>query len=157
MDVEELVIRNAEWIRMKAKRYINNKDEADDLASETIYRCLQNATRFDVTRDFKPWAKTIMENIFKTQMTRKKIIPFVAIDDSSIAGNIKTDSVASVTRMINLLRRYARHTVNIECVILYAKGYTYAEIAQKVGILSGTVKSRIANGRKVVSYLFEKG
>lgn len=156
MNVEDLVVKHVEWIRRKARSYTYNKDEADDLASDTIFRCLQNASRFDASRDFKPWAKTIMENIFKTQLGIKKRMPIIPVEECyDLSSCRKTDSTASFTRLISLLRRNARHTVNLECVILYAKGYSYSEIAQKVGILSGTVKSRIANGRKFVDLLFE--
>ena len=153
MDVEELVMRNVEWIKRKARYYVHNKDDADDLASETIYRCLQNAKKFDVSRDFKPWVKTIMENIFKSQAAHRKRYPVISTEECPwVADNDMADSLVAITRFLSILREYTRHTVNMECVILYAKGYSYAEIAQKVGIVIGTVKSRIANGRKSVSY-----
>jgi len=38
----------------------------------------------------------------------------------------------------------------IECVLLYAKGYSYDEIAERIGIPVGTVKSRVSAGRKML-------
>lgn len=151
MNIDELVVQNAEWIRITARRYYSDPDLADDLASDTIYKCLSNAGHFDSTRSFKPWALTIMENTFKTQYNRRRCVLFTSLDDGCTAF-VPDDAGCRVAMLevFEAIRKCARDSRCIESVILYAKGYGYDEIAEISGIPVGTVKSRIAAGRKIL-------
>lgn len=151
MDIEELVVSYAGWIRKAARRYYSDECDADDLAGETIYKCLSQGHRFDSDRSFKPWALTIMENIFKTQYNRRKCVLFTGYGDhGQYKGAEYTDQRASVNRILSIIRECGRKSRCIECVLLYAKGYSYDEIADIVGIPIGTVKSRVAAGRRML-------
>ena len=41
MNIEDLVVKHAGWINKKARYYYADESDADDLASETIYKCLK--------------------------------------------------------------------------------------------------------------------
>lgn len=149
MTIEDLVVRHAGWIRMKAAAFYSDKADADDLAGETIFKCLNDGHRFDASRSFKPWAYTIMVNTYKVQYNRRKCVLFTGYDEIGTAlSDLRTDQRAIVTRMYSIIRDCRRKSCCMECVLLYAKGYDYSEIAEKVGIPIGTVKSRISAGRK---------
>lgn len=149
MELEELVVKHSGWIRKKARYYYSDETDADDLASETIYKCLCQKDRFDTRRSFKPWAQTIMENTFKVQYNRRKCVLFTGYDEIGTAlSDLRSDQRAIVARMYSIIRDCMRRSCCIECVLLYAKGYDYSEIAAKVGIPIGTVRSRIYTGRK---------
>lgn len=151
MNIEELVIKHAAWIRKKARRYYSDEYEADDLASETIYKCLSQGKRFDSERSFKPWALTIMENTYITQYNRRRCVLFTGLDDyDPYSESESADQRASVQRILSVIRECARKSCCIDCVLLYAKGYSYDEIADIEGIPVGTVKSRVAAGRKML-------
>lgn len=151
MNIEELVIKHAAWIRKKARRYYSDEYEADDLASETIYKCLSQGKRFDSERSFKPWALTIMENTYITQYNRRRCVMFTGLDDyDPYSESESADQRASVQRILSVIRECARKSCCIDCVLLYAKGYSYDEIADIEGIPVGTVKSRVAAGRKML-------
>lgn len=149
MTIEDLVVRHAGWIRMKAGYYYRDDCDADDLASETIYRILSNADKFDTCRSFKPWAQTIMENLYKMEYNRRKCMMLASYADvATVAGRHFSDQHAIFGSMMSVIRKRMKESRSIECVLLYAKGYDYAEIADKIGIPVGTVKSRISTGRK---------
>ncbi len=156
MGIEDIIVSHIGWIRKKAKYYYADDAEADDLASETIYKCLSQGSRFDTSRDFKPWAHTIMENTFKVQYNRRKCVPFVPYPDvEEDFSDLRSDQRAIVHRMLSIIRDCRRKSVCIECVLLYAKGYDYAEIADMAKIPVGTVRSRISAGRKMLREAFE--
>ena len=78
-------------------------------------------------------------------------------DDSrqlAIIAEDKTDQGVAVKSIITLINQYAR-SKNIECVMLYAEGYSYSEIADMLNINIGTVKSRISNGRRFLRDVFK--
>lgn len=151
MSIEELVVKHAGWIRYLAGWYCDNAYDADDLAGETIYKCLSQGARFNSARDFKPWARTIMENTYKTLYNRRKCVLFTPYDDfCPYPGGAHADQVASIGNLLRIIRKCNRKSCCIESVLLYAKGYSYKEISDLTGIPMGTVKSRVASGRKML-------
>ncbi len=151
MNVEDLVVEYAGWIREKARQYYADEYDADDLASETIYKCLNQSRSFDIDRSFKPWALTIMENTYITQYNRRRCVMFTGIDEcGGCKGYNYADQEASINSILSVIRECWRKSCCIECVILYAKGYCYDEIAELVSIPVGTVKSRVSAGRKML-------
>lgn len=157
MNIESLVVKYAGWIRRKARNYYSDEFDADDLASETIYKCLSQGRRFDTDRSFKPWALTIMENTFKTQYNRRRCVLFTGYEDyDPYTSGEFSDQRASINRILSIVRDCGRQSCCIECVLLYAKGYSYDEISEQIGIPVGTVKSRISAGRKILREALEE-
>lgn len=89
-----------------------------------------------------------MENTYITLYNRRRCVLFTSITEyEECHGGVRADQRAAINHILSVMRACARKSNNIECVMLYAKGYTYEEIADMVGIPVGTVRSRIANGR----------
>lgn len=151
MRFDDVVIGHIGWIARIAFRFYKSKADADDLAQETLYRIYANHEKFNNARDFKPWALTIMTNIVKTQHTRRERVPFVGIDDEIDAySSMRTDSLVNYNDILEVIHQSMRVSIGVQCVVLYAEGYSYEEIAEIVGIKPGTVKSRIAAGRAAI-------
>lgn len=157
MDIENLIIDNIAWLRRKAHLFYRNEDDADDLAGDTIEKLLRSRNRFDSSKDFKPWALIVMRNTFITQYNRRQCVPFTGMEEEfSWASPIRTDHELEFSYILSALRKCARKSIAIECVILYAKGYEYAEIAVMLDIPIGTVMSRISNGRRMLREALEE-
>lgn len=151
MNVEDLVVEHVGWIRRLAWRYFDNKSDADDLASETIFKCLKNADKYDVEKSFKPWALTIMENTFKSFYNHRRCVLFTDYRECGAYGSEEyADQRAAIKRILSIIRKSCRKSISIECLLLYAKGYSYAEIAGITGVPVGTVRSRIATARRIL-------
>lgn len=156
-DVEQLVTEHTGWLIGMASRFCDNSFDASDLAGETIYRLLKYGDRFCKAREFKPWAKTIMTNIYITEYNRRKCVPFFSLDeDRDKCSECESESSTSIHIILSIIRACAHRSVAIRCVLLYAKGYDYEEIGNMVGIPVGTVKSRISNGRKMLRIALER-
>ena len=156
MRFDDVVVGHIGWIARVAFRFYKNKADADDLAQETLYRIYANREKFNNARDFKPWALTVMTNIVKTQYARKECVPFVGMDDNFDAlSGFRTDSLTNYNDILETIHRSARVSVGVQCVMLYAEGYSYDEIAEILGIKSGTVKSRVAAGRVAIRAALE--
>ena len=156
MSVEDLVVKYTGWIRKTAHRYYPDEFDADDLASETIYKILSQGERYNPSKSFKPWALTIMENTYKTQYNRRRCVLFTGYEDyDSYIASDSAEQRMRVKQILSIVRECGRKSRNIESVILYAQGYSYEEIAELVGIPVGTVKSRVASGRKMLREALE--
>lgn len=156
MSFDDIIIGNLGWIARIAFRFCKNKPDADDLAQETLCRIYANRDKYNNARDFKPWALTIMTNIVKTQQARKERAPCVGIDDAiDVLSAAKTDSLAHFNEILDAIHKSAVKSSCVQCVLLYANGYSYDEIAKIEGIKYGTVKSRISSGRIAIRKALE--
>lgn len=149
--VEQLVVDNIGWLMKVALRYCHDKYDAEDLTGETVEKLLRYKEKFDVVKNFRPWAKTILYNTFVTHYNRQKCVPFSSLDDNyPVVSPYIADQQMAISAILSAVRQYARKSIAVECVILYAKGYNYGEISAMLGIPLGTVMSRISNGRKML-------
>ncbi|MCM1337702.1 MAG: RNA polymerase sigma factor [Candidatus Amulumruptor caecigallinarius] len=136
---------------MKAHRYCQDMNDADDLASETIYKCLSQGRRFDTAKSFKPWALTIMENTYITQYNRRRCVMFTSLEGyDAYSETDRADQRVAIDKILSVVEECSRKSRCIECVMLYADGYSIKEIAERLDIPVGTVKSRISAGRKML-------
>lgn len=151
----EQLIEVYEWVQKLAHNYCANIQDAEDLASDTILKLAQS--EYDESKAIKPYCKAIMQNTFITQYNRRANIPFVAMEDIIVEpiSNYNSASRIKVREIFSAIHRSSRLSCCIKSVILYAKGYSYADISQKLKIPVGTVRSRISTGRELLKKMLE--
>lgn len=132
----------------------SNRDDAYDLLQDTTLKALDNEKKYAKNVNFKGWVFTIMRNIFINGYRRKVRSGVVTETADSLAYiDIAQDSVAEtpegtyganeITRAINSFPEEYRRPF-----AMHVAGYKYSEIAEKMGLPLGTVKSRIYLARK---------
>jgi RNA polymerase sigma-70 factor (ECF subfamily) len=130
-----------------AHRVLGRHDLAEDAVQQTFVRAWQAADRIDVGRDPAPWLATIAKRVAIDILRRESRRPVGAIDD------VAADDRAVVTLPPELdtldaawhVRRAIDALPPDEAVIVrmqHLDGMTHTEIADKLGIVLGTVKSR---------------
>lgn len=151
MSLDEEIVRLYPWLLRMAKRFCANKEDAEDLAGDTVYKVLSNRERYNEDRDLKPWCIAIMSNTFKTMYHHKALITFVDYDSAYyVHSPYSSQERANMNSILSGIRKCARRTGTIRCVLYYAKGYSYDEISSMMDIPVGTVKSRISFGRNML-------
>lgn len=128
--------------------------DADDLIQDTIYRALTNLDKFKEGTNLKAWLLTIMRNIFINNY-RKAMRRNTIIDQSDNHYLINSSSrtienagdrnmlMESLEEVIGGLKPEFR-----DPFMMHYKGFKYDEIAEKLDLPLGTVKSRIFFARK---------
>ncbi len=126
-----------------------DKEEANDLLQETSLRALQNMDKYTPDTNFKGWVYTIMRNIFINNY-RKVLREQTFVDYTDNLHNIDSvqltmDSVTEndydrkeLFRVLNSLPDIYRVPFS-----MFVSGFKYREIADKLSLPLGTVKSRI--------------
>lgn len=130
------------------------KSDVKDLVQETLLKVLVNQDKFVNNDNFRAWTFTIMKNTFINNYRRgfRKNLFYDQTQESSF--NIHTihstsenpDSAYSVSEMTENIEQL-NDNLRIPFKMLI-HGYKYKEIADKLSLNIGTVKSRIYLSRK---------
>ena len=137
-----------------AYQLTTDKDQARDLLQDTTLKALDNEEKYVDNVNFKGWIFTIMRNIFINnyrQTVRKATVIDQTEDlyhlnisqDSGLTSPEGSYAVKEITHALEGFSDDYRIPFN-----MYVAGYKYNEIAEKMGLPLGTVKSRIFFARK---------
>ena len=137
-----------------ALKLTRDKNRAEELVQIAAIKAYRGRNSFRPGSNFKNWAFTILKNAFISNYRKKK-------KASVISAPVEEMEYASMSK--GTVRNKAISNLNIsnikKCVeevsytsklplSLYAEGYQYQEISEKLNIPIGTVKSRINFARK---------
>ena len=142
MEVQEELLRFA-------YKLTSDREEANDLLQETSLRALDNEDKYVPDTNFKGWMYTIMRNIFINNY--RKVVrdqTFVDHTDNLYHLNSSQESGFDSTEQAYDMREIHKVVNNLpkEYKIPFAmhvSGFKYREIADKLNLPLGTVKSRI--------------
>ncbi len=129
-----------------------NQEEAKDLLQETMLKALTNRDKFTDPRNFNSWAYTIMKNTFinNYRRTAKSNTIFNKTENNeNLAHKQQAISPESehaykeISKKVNNLQDDFRIPFQ-----MFTDGFKYKEIAEKLEIPIGTVKSKIFFARQ---------
>lgn len=149
-------------LRAYALNLTRSKEETEDLVQDTFYRAITNLDKFVEGTNVKAWLFTIMRNIFINNYRRRKHhrAAFENIDNNSPWLNHK--SVAQNGSSRSLLAEDISKALGAvsasftEPFLMHYNGFHYDEIAEKLDLPLGTVKSRIFFARKELQSRLQK-
>lgn len=131
-----------------------NREDAQDLLQDTTLKVLDNQDKFTDNTNFKGWVLTVMRNIFINNY-HKVVRVQTMVDKGADLYNVDTinhsgfDSPEGTCDIKEINR--AIEGLNEEMRVpfaMFVSGYKYNEIAEKLDIPMGTVKSRIFTARQ---------
>jgi RNA polymerase sigma-70 factor (ECF subfamily) len=147
-----------------ALRLTRNRPDAEDLVQDTVVKALRFADRFTPGTNLKAWLYTILHNTWRNRR-RDASRDTVDVDSSRVEEAAQLDGPlaaetpeqillrstldADLQAALDALPEAFREAVWLRDV----EEFTYAEIAEMLGIPAGTVMSRISRGRR---QLFER-
>lgn len=148
----DYLIGNQEEMYQWAYRLTRNYDDAQDLLQSTLLCALKSVGMYTEENNISGWLYTIMRNIFFNTtrhsgrcccMGKEDIERMMQLGENALNDNAEIAfDMSDIQRAIDTLDRPYKIPMS-----LYLSGYKYQEIAEKMGIPLGTVKSRIHASR----------
>lgn len=148
----DYLIGNQEEMYQWAYRLTRNYDDAQDLLQSTLLCALKSVGMYTEENNISGWLYTIMRNIFFNTtrhsgrcccMEKEDIERMMQLGENALNDNAEIAfDMSDIQRAIDTLDRPYKIPMS-----LYLSVYKYQEIAEKMGIPLGTVKSRIHASR----------
>lgn len=132
-----------------ALRLTMNQDDAQDLVQDTTLKALNNEEKYAENTNLKGWMMTIMRNIFINNY-RKEVRQATVIDAtedlyhlnlSQDSGLETPEGAFAANEISSILAKFPADYR--ESFSMHVAGYKYEEIAERLSMPIGTVKSRI--------------
>jgi RNA polymerase sigma-70 factor, ECF subfamily len=158
----ETFMRNyQDMVFSTAMRLLANQSEAEDVAQEVFLKAHGNFARLDGNPSAGGWLKTVATNLSLNHLSRYRSrwsffsemfgggedeenheLPFAA-DDNVEEDLMKTERCAHVEKVLQELPPAQR----VPLILYHLENFGYEEIAAKLGVSLGKVKTDISRGR----------
>lgn len=157
------VLRNLSALQRFAFSLCQNKQEAEELVSETVVKAFENRGQLREEAKIKQWLFRILNNLFISNYRKSKNHRTIDLPESDAAFSLFeqvgmsgfTDGGTPEKSFINKITKEKIHqSINelpedfrIALVLCDVNEFSYAEIAVITQVAIGTVRSRIARAR----------
>lgn len=139
-----LVLEAEPTIYRVAKSILHREADVEDVAQEAILKAYQKRNRLKDIHAFRPWlTKIVINECYGLIRKGKETLP---IDDGL---ELPAEEKEHYTDLYESLR-HLPPKIRITVVLYYIEGYSVTEIHSILKIPTGTVKSRLSNGRKLL-------
>ncbi len=158
---EEIVARYRRKVFHIAYKFTGKHDEAEDLSQEIFLKVFRSLDKFNRDADFSTWLSSVARNYcidhYRAMRREKEVVveDLVAMDLAPAASGNPHRALEDRDR-----RSFLRRGLELlpdklkEAVILRdLQGLSYQEMADRLRLPEGTVKSRINRGREELARL----
>jgi RNA polymerase sigma factor (sigma-70 family) len=152
-----LLLRYAPSVARLCRRLLGATLEAQDAAQEAALQAFLGLSQLDDPARFGAWLHAIAANLARMELRRRRALSLDALGGKTPYAALGIEQVpapeeAYVARethdaIVNALAELSQ--VNRAAVIgYYLEGYSYAELAELLGVPVSTVKGRLFKGRR---------
>jgi len=126
-----------------------NDADADDLVQEALARALTLARSYDTSRPILPWLIAIVRNTFLSGVVsenaerRRREAYAVSCDPVLLPSQEHSAELSNVRKALQSLPTEQAEVLHLVGVL----GFTYADVAEVLGVPAGTVMSRLSRAR----------
>ncbi len=139
-------------------RYIYDTELAEDITQEVFIKVWKNISKFDTSKNFKPWLFKIARNTALDFIKKRKLIPFSSFENDNEENhfiNNLEDQSKTLLEEINLQEQKEflndflqelKPNQQLVFFLYYYEELTFKEISETLSISINTIKSRHLRG-----------
>jgi RNA polymerase sigma-70 factor (ECF subfamily) len=137
-------------------RYMQNRDEAEDVMQDTFVKLFSNLSSYKSQGSFEGWAKRIAANTALSALRKKNQIHFER--NLQVVENIEFEeeevehlSLQNLLACLETLPAGYRTIINLYLI----DGFSHKEIGEKLGIAESTSRSQFTRARQMLMKLIK--
>ena len=133
-----------------ALEFADGMEDAEDLVQESFHRVLRQLGSFDERRTFRPWFFSILRNLGRNLVAKRKRWRTVPLPASLVTKRRSPFDDASSAEIRERLSAAIESLPEMQrgCFRLYdVEGFTGVEVADMLGITPGTVRTHLHRAR----------
>lgn len=152
--MEDLLARHYDRLYAICYRIAGSPADAADACQEALLAIVKGLDRYDGRASFKTWSYRVASNACLDEMRRKNRRPLVGLEGvEPVESGPAIDQQVSDRVTLEDALPHLPDEFRVPVVLRDVVGLDYAEIAETLSIPPGTVRSRIARGRRQLSEL----
>ncbi|GGI66306.1 RNA polymerase sigma factor [Enterococcus alcedinis] len=133
-----------------ARRFLKEERDIEDALQETILNAYQNLHQLKKNRYFYTWLCRIMMNQCKQYLRKEEW--FEEIEENTWVE----EPTFTETQELNALIQQLSQRYRIPIVLYFYNGFSIKEIAEILAEPTGTIKSKLSRGKKLLFEMYEK-
>ena len=143
-----LLRRHYDRLYAVCRRLAGNDADAADATQEALLAIVRGLGRFDGRSSFTTWSYRVATNACLDELRRRRRRPVVGLAPGAEPVTAGVDQRVVDRVLLDQALPALDEDFRMAVVLRDVAGLDYAEIAEVLGIPPGTVRSRIARGRR---------
>jgi RNA polymerase sigma-70 factor (ECF subfamily) len=130
-----------------------SRETAEDLVQATCLRAIERSHQFHAETNLRSWLFTILRSIWLNEVRSRRVRVGAGIldpEDVLFSDGLEIETNLFTGQVLNAVHGLPE-TMRETVLLVYVEGMTYSEAAAILGIPRGTVMSRLAAARTVLS------
>ena len=152
---EELLTENTSYIETYVKYKVSRQEDAKDILQEVYLQAFKSFKTLNREESFKPWLISIARNkvndYYRKSLSHQEV-SLEKVQQSFVSINRTFTLEDKVKESLVLLSKEEQQILHMH----FWQQMTYKEIAKKLSIPLGTVKSRLYKAKKHFKTLYQK-
>lgn len=140
-----------DWVFALCLRQLGHRQDAEDVAQESLARAIRHLRHWDSARPLRPWILTIAVNRCKTHLSRRKSQPRVlatAIDQAAPSVRMGDFDLAEE---LELALQKLRDEYRTCLLLFHQQELSLQEVARVMECPEGTIKTWLHRARREVA------
>jgi RNA polymerase sigma-70 factor (ECF subfamily) len=134
-------------------RMLAHRQDAEDVAQESLVRMVRYLGTWDRNRPFLPWVLTVAANRCRTAMERRRSQPRARVMSPDMACPASTTEAGAagkqeISQIVDLALQQLREEYRMAFILFHLEGMTIDEVCQVLSVPNGTVKTWLHRARK---------
>jgi len=128
--------------------------EAEDAVQEAFVKAVGQGLRWDAVDNPEAWLRTVAVNVVRRRWRRRKLLDLILLRERAVQRHVEagpSPERTDLTEALDAIPRPYREVI----VLHYYADLSVDEIADALGVPSGTVKSRLSRGRTALAQHLE--
>ena len=147
---DALLLATQGWLNAYLHRLVRDRHLADDVMQEVFLRIFRKLKYLHEPRAYRAWVYRTATREAMRQIRKKKPCPELSVEDAHAAtyrasGTVETMDEDLRTRLAEEIEHMPPNTRAV-LVLHYFEGLSIRQLADVLGIKTGTAKSRLAYG-----------